>query len=53
MTSHLKALKLFIDRDGRDDLKATYRLFGSCPFHQEVPEKVSFEQSVFYQFPSK
>ena len=49
----LEALKLFIDRDGGDDLQATYRLFGSCPFHQEVPEEVSFEQSVFYQFRCK
>ena len=47
----LEALKFFII--DRDDLQATYRLFGSYPFHQEVLEKVSFEPSVFYQFPCK
>ena len=47
----LEALKLFII--DRDDLQATYRLFGGYPFHQEVLEKVSFEPSVFYQFPCK
>ena len=45
----LEALKLFtIDRDGGDDLQATYRLFGGYPFHQELLEKVSLEPSMFY-----
>ena len=45
----LEALKVFIiDRDGGDDLQATYILFGGNPFHLEVQEKVSFEPSVLY-----
>ena len=45
----LEALKLFIiDRHCGNDLQATYRLFGGYLFRQEIPEKISFEPSVFY-----